>query len=353
MSTPTLDLSWRTLRATPALPVDVLARANITSVPVDAIQLLVALGVKVYLDDLPVPGILQFDDELASVFLNKEDGPSRQQFTAAMMLGLLLSVEPGDHARTSGPPQTMAERKALEFASGLLMPNWAVLESLKSQPSLSIAERAKRFGVSMAAMEVCLGRQVTQEAKLLAAIGLSATGSATEDDAALQKLLDGYKAERFTGLPPDVVAFAAQRYQLIADTWAAVKLHRAFGLPELNGAIRLAATVEDVRDVLTEAKRLLLKGGWCRGKGFLALDAYGKRVAFAGERAYQFSVVGAIRRADVGDVGAGLVAEAVVAKLVGHHYKYLTEWNDKTTATFEEVLATFDQAIALATPAEQ
>ncbi len=233
------------------------------------------------------------------------------------------------------------------------MPPWAVLQSLQAEPSLSLAERAKRFGVSQAAMELCLQRQVSQEHKLLASLGLPASDSSAQDDAAIQKLLDGYKSERYSDLPADVVAFAAQRRQHIEDTWAVLKLQRAFGLPELSGVVRLAATVEDVREVLMEAKRLLMKGGWCRGKGFLALDAYGKRVAFAGERAYQFSVVGALRRADVGDVGAGLVAEAIIGKLVGQHHKHLTEWNDTTKASFEEVLATFDQAIALTTPAEK
>lgn len=352
MATLPRDLTWHSLRSTPLLPVDVLERANITTIPVHAIDLLHGLGVEVFLGNLPVPGTLRFDAQRAMVTLNEVDAQSRQQFTAAMMLGLLLNEEPGEYTRTSGPSQTAAERKAADFASGLLMPNWAVLQSLQSDPSLSVTERAKRFGVSVAAMEVCLERQVTQEIKLLASIGLPASGSATQDDAAIQKLLDGYKEERFIGLPPDVTTFAADRRLRIEDTWAALRLHRTFGLSELSGTIRLAASVDDVREVLSEAKRLLVRGGWCRGNGFLARDAYGKRVAFSGERAYQFSVVGAIRRADVGDAGAGTVAEAVIGKVVGQHYKYLTEWNDKTTASFDEVLAIFDQAIALATPPE-
>jgi Zn-dependent peptidase ImmA (M78 family) len=135
-------------------------------VPVDPIYLARELGIDVYVADL-TPGwsgaLMKRAYEPAGIYLNRDEHPNRQRFTAAHELGHYYKRQPEDHeayeyvdrrdqrARAGTDPE---EIYANAFAAALLMPREEV-EQLHAQ-GLAAPTMAHHFGVSAEAMSIRL-----------------------------------------------------------------------------------------------------------------------------------------------------------------------------------------------------
>ena len=98
------------------------------------------------------------------ILLNTRDAPTRRRFTAAHELYHHLSYTDGStelrplfysvRERELSAPEIIEERQANRFAAALLMPDSAVKDMARE--GLSPAQMARRFGVSVEAMDIRL-----------------------------------------------------------------------------------------------------------------------------------------------------------------------------------------------------
>lgn len=131
--------------------------------PVDPFEIARRLGITVYRGDLPedVSGMLRAVDGKVSMYIDTDDHPRRQRFTAAHELGHFVRRRAAGHldqgavfvdrrGELAGLGTDPEEIYANEFAACLLMP--APIVSLLRRRGLDQWEMARFFDVSPASM---------------------------------------------------------------------------------------------------------------------------------------------------------------------------------------------------------
>jgi hypothetical protein len=93
-------------------------------------------------------------------------------------------------------------------------------------------------------------------------------------------------------------------------------------------------------EVLTAARNLLKRKGWC--KGHLARAANGRIVSVDSPKAVAWCMIGAIRRVTVASVEQYGFADLLLQRVIGMP---VPVWNDDPHRTKEEVIEAFDKAI--------
>jgi len=126
--------------------------------PVDPVKIARALGMSIWLADLPdnESGLIsKRAGEPAAIYLNKNEPPSRQNFTCAHELGHWYerdSVADDEYSfvdRRDDRPKDAHEWYAEHFAANLLMPMRAFIQAVDD--GLPLWELETKFGVSRAA----------------------------------------------------------------------------------------------------------------------------------------------------------------------------------------------------------
>lgn len=150
-----------------AIAEEKLKLSGISGVPVNPLLVAHKYGIQVYRGDFKDPnvsGIIEKSAEITKIFVNQQDGRTRQRFTIAHELGhLFLHFRDvnGDFADTIGEDSVVMFRdtehhgpkevEANQFAATLLMPKFLIAEYWKR--GLSIQGMAELFDVSPSAME--------------------------------------------------------------------------------------------------------------------------------------------------------------------------------------------------------
>ncbi|MEQ8272387.1 MAG: ImmA/IrrE family metallo-endopeptidase [Deltaproteobacteria bacterium] len=153
-----LDVAYSNLPSPAAIASDLIARANITSPPVDP-QVVVRLwpNLDIIEEDLDGDGyLIPVGADCAEIIVSRNFSPRRRRFTAAHELGHWVLQQRGLAPRFENDPAI--ERWCDAFAASILMPEPWILSYLGDWWNIGsvkeLAEGYQHFGVSMPAFHI-------------------------------------------------------------------------------------------------------------------------------------------------------------------------------------------------------